>query len=146
LFSMRITAQFAPGVEWEKCLPNASVTSTVAISDSIFTVLYDLLNCNDSSAVGLSSYDGDGNLLWENIYQPPLACSYHSFCLTKIDSGNYLITGSLIKQDSTFNWLMKADSTGNILFTQTICFDSLAAPHFSKMIRDNASGFLFAGE
>ena len=62
-----VLAQSTPGVEWERCIPNALVTGAVGVSDSVFTVLYDIFSCTDSTAVGLRTYDGKGNLLWEKM-------------------------------------------------------------------------------
>jgi hypothetical protein len=97
--------QVVPGVEWDQCIPNASVRSVVTVSDSIFTVAFDLKSCADSSAIGLRSYNRDGILLWEKISLPPVTQSFHVFSLLKTNDNGYLFSGSIDSAESNFNWL-----------------------------------------
>jgi len=146
LLSSASMAQFAPGVEWEQCIPNASVTAAVTVSDTVFTVLYDLMGCNDSTSIGLRSYNSSGDLLWEKIYSPPDSANYHSFSLAQNNAGKYFITGSMTKQKSAFNLIMTCDNIGNSVAVKLYYFDSVAAPQYSKIIPDNTGGLFFAGE
>src|SRR5437773_78764 len=102
---LSVYAQFGPGVEWERCLPNTSVRSVVAISDSVFTIACDLKSCTDSSAVSLRSYTRDDSLLWEKIIIPPPAQSYHVFSLSKTSDHGYIFSGSKDSSAANFNWL-----------------------------------------
>lgn len=140
------TAQFAPGVEWERCIPNAQVTSSVKINDSTVAVLYDLFSCTDSTTFGLRTYDRNGNLLLEKFFTPPDSGSLHSFYVAKNQNNNYLITGLLKNPHGNYHLLIVADSAGNIIWEKSFYFDSVATPLYSKLLVSSSSGYLFAGD
>ncbi len=142
---LKLSAQTAPGIDWERCIPNASVKSIVAISDSVFYVAFESLSCTDSSAIGLRSYDSQGSLLWEKMYVPPSTQSYHIFSLIH-SQNNFLLSGSIDSAGVSFNRVLKTDEAGTILKDVRWFLSDTAKVNFNKINEDGAGGFVFAGE
>lgn len=139
-------AQLPPGVEWQRCIPNANVTAAIPVGSHSATVSYVVKGCNDSTVIGLRQYDGDGNLEWDKIYPASDSTSLLSFSLSPSGSNGYLMAGALLQPHGSYHLLMFTDSVGTILLQKTIFFDSIETPGRSKLIRHTGSGYLFAGE
>ncbi|MCY7408987.1 MAG: PKD domain-containing protein, partial [Chitinophagales bacterium] len=143
-FFLKTAAQFAPGAEWDHCIPNASIKSSAKVSDSLFAVAFETKTCNDSTAIGIREYNSEGEMMWERKFIPEVLQSNHVFSIQKIQTG-FILAGSIVTPDSSFNCIFKTDSEGNLIWQKKFFCDTLHAPVTGKIIELSDGKFLFTG-
>lgn len=146
VFSFCARAQTVPGVEWEKCISNTTIRSAVTISDNAFTIAGESKGCDDSSQIGLKTYNKEGSLLWEKVFIPSVSENNHVFSLSKTDDHGYLIAGSIDSFANNFNWLLKTDSAGIVQWQKQFFFCDTARVLYGKAIQLENGNILYLTE
>jgi hypothetical protein len=108
--------------EWNKTFggPIEDIAKYVQdTSDGGFLIVgYSEYDVRATTDVWLLKTDGDGNIIWENKYRPPVPLGFGQYGIELIDG--YLIMAAIYDSFDSNIWVIKTDFNGNEIWNKTV--------------------------